>query len=143
MATSPETLPRKPYVRPVSPTSWWLSDPHFGRSYYRQYIAREATCIAIALYGLLFVIGLGCLAAGEQSFTGFTGAMQSPLGVILQLILLAFTVYHTVTWFQLAPQGMKPLRLGGERVPAARVTQAHFVVWAVVSLAILLIVWML
>jgi fumarate reductase subunit C len=136
-------LPRRPYQRSISPTRWWLDDPHFGKRYYREYVAREATCIAIAIYVVLFVIGLWCLAAGEGAYTAYMGAMQSPLGVILQLILLAGTVYHAYTWFQLAPQGMKPFRVKGEKVPPEKIVQAHFGAWAVVSIVILLIVWIL
>jgi fumarate reductase subunit C len=60
------------------------------------------------------------------------------------LVILAFAVYHTVTWFILAPQGMKPLRMkNGKRVPASRVVQVLFAMWAGASVVTLLLVWVL
>ncbi|MEO1093114.1 MAG: fumarate reductase subunit C [Pseudomonadota bacterium] len=133
-------MARRPYVREVNPVTWWVSDPHFNRWFYVDYMLRESTCIAIALYTILFVWGLGALASGPEAFSGFMGAMQSTVGVIIQLILLALTVYHTVTWFKLAPQGMKPIRMGGQKVPAQTVVKAHYAIWAGVTVVTLIIV---
>jgi len=121
-------MARRPYVPEVDRFSWWFRHPHFNRPFYLDYMAREASCIFIALYMVLFVWGLGALAAGPEAFARFIGAVQSPLGVVVQLVILAFTLYHAVTWFKLAPQGMKPLRRpDGKRVPASWVVSA---MWA-------------
>jgi len=49
-----------------------------------------------------------------------------------------------VTWFMLAPQGMKPLRQkSGKRVPAARVMQVFYGAFAGVTVVTLLLVWVL
>ncbi len=133
-------MARRPYEQAVDPVTWWVKNPHFNRWFYVDYMLRESTCIAIAIYTILFVCGLGALAGGQAAFDGFIGAMQSPLGIIIQLILLAFVVYHTITWFKLAPQGMKPIRMGGNKVPAQRVVQAHYVIWAGASFITLLLV---
>lgn len=133
-------MARRPYVREVDPVSWYVKDPHFNRWFYVDYMLRESTCIAIAIYTILFVWGLGALASGPEAFTGFIGAMQSPMGVLIQLVLLAFTVYHTVTWFKLAPQGMKPIRMGGEKVPPQTVVKAHYGIWFGVTIITLFIV---
>ena len=133
-------MARRPYVREVDPVTWYVKDPHFNRWFYVDYMLREATCIAIAIYTILFVWGLGALASGPEAFTSFMGAMQSPLGVLIQLVLLAFAIYHTVTWFKLAPQGMKPIRIGGEKVPAKTVVNGFYAACAGVSLITLIIV---
>ena len=137
-------MARRPYPQEVDRFKWWIADPHFNRPFYLDYMARESTCIFIALYAILFVWGLGALASGPEAYAGFSGAMQSTGGVILQLVILAFAVYHTVTWFILAPQGMKPMRMkDGKRVPAGRVVQALFAMWAGATVVTLLLVWVL
>jgi fumarate reductase subunit C len=138
-------MARRPYVQEVDRYRWWITDKRFNRSFYLDYMAREASCIFIALYCLLMVWGLGALASGPEAFTAFIGAMQSPFGLVVQLLILAFTVYHAVTWFKLAPMGMKPVRKpGGKRVPAATIVQAMYAAWAgstVVTLG--LVAWLL
>jgi len=137
-------MARRPYPQEVDRFKWWIADPHFNRPYYLDYIARESTCIFIALYTILFVWGLGALASGAEAYAGFIGAMQSGWGLALQLLILAFALYHMVTWFMLAPQGMKPLRQkNGKRVPAARVMQVFYGAFAGVTVVTLLLVWVL
>jgi len=134
-------MARRPYVQEVDPVSWWIRDPHFNRLFYLDYMAREATCIFIALYMVLFVWGLGALAAGPEAYAAFIGAMQSPAGVVLQLVILAFVLYHAATWFKLAPQGMKPLRKpDGKRVPPSWVVAAMYAMFAGATVVTLLIV---
>ena len=137
-------MARRPYVQEVDRYRWWISDKRFNRAFYLDYMMREASCIFIALYTILLVWGLGALASGPEAFTGFVAAMQSPVGLIVQLVILFFAVYHSVTWFKLAPQGMKPLRTGGKRVPASTVVQAMFAAWAGASVVtLLLVMWLL
>ncbi|TVQ34073.1 MAG: hypothetical protein EA356_11180 [Geminicoccaceae bacterium] len=137
-------MARRPYVQEVDRYRWWITDKRFNRAFYLDYMAREASCIFIALYTILFVWGLGALASGPEAFANFIGAMQSPFGLVVQLLILFFTVYHAVTWFKLAPMGMKPLRSGdGKRVPPATVIQAMFAAWAGCSVVTLLLIWWL
>jgi fumarate reductase subunit C len=137
-------MARRPYVQEADRFTWWFADRHYNRPFYLDYMMRESTCIFIALYAILFVWGLGTLAAGPEAYGGFIGAMQSTGGLILQLVILAFALYHTVTWFILAPQGMKPLRKGdGKRVPAKLIVQGMFAAWAGATVVMLLLVWVL
>ena len=131
-------MSRRPYVREMPKFSWWLK-----KKFYTEYMAREATCIFITLYSIMLIVGLWRLSQGPEQYEAFLAAVQSPLGVILQLIALAFAVYHTVSWFKLAPRGMKPIRLGGEKVKPGAIVAAHYVGWAGVSLVVLLIVGVL
>ena len=128
-------MPRKPYVREVPRYSWWLK-----KHVYSTYMMREATCIAIAVYCLLLVLGIIKLSEGPEAYTAYIAALRSPLGLILQVIIGIFAVYHTVTWFMLAPKGIPPVRLGGERVEPKMIVAAHYVGWAGVSAVVLLFV---
>lgn len=119
-----------PYHPTVSP-GWWLARP----SYFR-YMLRELSCVFVGAYTAVLIAGLGALAEGEARWAAFLDGLGSAPGILFQLIALAFVLYHTFTWFALAPRSM-PARLGGRPVPAAAITGAHYLVWAAFTLAIL------
>jgi fumarate reductase subunit C len=125
-------MSRKPYVREVPKTTWFLRQPRYMR-----YMAREVTCIFIFAYTFLLICALGSLAKGPDAFQGFLNALHSPLGVLFNLAVLVATVYHSATWFNVTPQAM-PIQRGEEFVPGNVIVGAHYGAWAVVSLIILI-----
>jgi len=58
--------------------------------------------------------------------------MRSPLIVLLNVISLFFVVFHSITWFNLAPSAM-PVRMGGKRVPDVLVAAPSYGAWVVIS----------
>ena len=136
-------MARRPYERTVSPTTWWLKDPHFNRRLYADYMASELTSVFIAIYMVLFVWGLGALARGPEAYAAFMGVWQHPAGAVAQVVILLFALYHSVTWFQLAPKGMKPLKVRGKKVPDQVVIQVQYAVWAGFTAFAIIVVWML
>ena len=122
----------KPYVREVSKTTWFLSQPR-----YKRYMAREVTCIFIFAYTFLLIVALARLADGPEAFATFVQALGSPLGVLFNLAVLIATVYHSLSWFVVTPQAM-PIQLGEEFVAGKIIVNAHYAAWAVVSLIILI-----
>jgi fumarate reductase subunit C len=124
-------MSRRPYVRTVK-RSWWL-----GQRRYVVYMIRELTSLFVALYCALLVVGLVRLAQGRAAFEGFVAAISSPPGVTFQLTCLLFAIYHSVTWFAVTPKAM-PLVLRGEPVPDRTIVGAHYAIWGLVSLIVLL-----
>jgi fumarate reductase subunit C len=124
-------MSRRPYIRKVKP-SWWL-----GQRRYVFYMVRELTSLFVGLYCALLVVGLFRLAQGRAAWESFLAALSSPIGVLLQLVCLAFATYHSVTWFALTPKAM-PLSVRGEPVPAKAIVGAHYAVWVIVSLIVLI-----
>ena len=55
-----------------------------------------------------------------------------PPGASIALLLILF---HTITWFNLAPRAM-PLRLRGKRLPDWMVAAPNYVAWVVISAAV-------
>ncbi|MDS4070658.1 MAG: fumarate reductase subunit C, partial [Candidatus Competibacter sp.] len=104
-------MSRKPYIREVSKTTWFLSQPR-----YKRYMAREVTCIFIFAYTFLLIVALKRLSEGPDAFQGFLNALHSPLGVLFNLVVLVATVYHSTSWFNVTPQAM-PIQRGEEFVP--------------------------
>ncbi len=128
-------MARRPYIREVPRFSWWAK-----KHVYTTYMLREATCIAIAVYCGLLIVGLIRLSQGEAAYGAYLAAMQSPVGIAVQIVIGLFALYHTITWFTLAPKGIPPMRFGGERVKPQAIVAAHYVGWAGVSAVVLLFV---
>jgi len=124
-------MSRRPYVRKVE-RSWWLQHPR-----YISYMVRELTSLFVGLYCALLAVGLVRLAQGQAAWDGFVAACSSPLGVVFQWLCLVFAIYHSVTWFALTPKAM-PLMMKDEPVPGIVIVGAHYFVWAVVSIVVLI-----
>jgi len=124
-------MSRRPYVRKVN-RSWWLAQRR-----YVAYMIRELTSVFVGLYCGLLVLGLVRLAQGHAAWDGFLAALSSPVGVLFQVVCLAFAAYHSVTWFALTPKAM-PLEVRGEPVPPGAIIGMHYGAWAVVSLIVLI-----
>ncbi|MCC6136189.1 MAG: fumarate reductase subunit C [Candidatus Contendobacter sp.] len=123
----------KPYVRPLSKTSWFLTQTR-----YKRYMAREVTCLFIFAYTFLLVWGLKRLSEGPDAFNAFVQALGSPLGVLFNLVVLIAAVYHSTSWFNVTPQAM-PIQRGEEFVPGKIIVGAHYALWAVASLIVLVL----
>lgn len=135
-AASPGTAsPRKPYVRPISKTSWFLTNAR-----YKSYIVHEVSSIFVALYMIQLVVGLFCLADGPEAWQRYLTFLQSPLIIILTLAGLVFFVIHTTSWFKAVPQATRLMR-GEELVPGKYLIIAHYAIWAVVSLFVIILAW--
>lgn len=126
-------MSRRPYVRPVSKTTWWM-----GQGRYREYMAREVTCIFIGAYMAMLVIGMWRLWQGPEAWAAYVNAILSPIGLVFQLICLGFALYNTITWFNVTPKAM-PLMVGGEKVSGGTIIGAHYAAWGAVSLVLLVL----
>lgn len=127
-------MSRKPYIRSASDYFWWLSHPRYVR-----YMAREASCIFIGAYSGVLVFGLVRLSQGAAAWDAFLEGLQTPGSIAFHLLALAFSLYHTTTWFNVTPKAM-PIWLGKRRVPGSIIVGAHYLVWIVVSVLVLFLV---
>ncbi len=123
---------RKPYVRPVGRT-WWLK-----HAFYTKYMIREGTSVLQAIYGFILLFGLLRLAQGEAAFNGWLEAMQHPFAIVVHLLVLGMTLYHTATWFDLAPKAAN-LWVGEKKVEDQLIVKGLWGAFAAVSLIVLLI----
>jgi fumarate reductase subunit C len=124
-------MSRKPLIREVPPTTWFFRHPRYLR-----YMSREITCIFIAAYCVMLVVGLQRLAAGPAAWDGFLLALRSADSIVFHLLALAAALYHAATWFN-ATQKAMPLQIGEDFVPGNLISGAHYVAWAVLSIAVL------
>ena len=120
--------PRKPYVRPVSKTSWFMSSVR-----YQHYMLHEVSSIFVAIYVVMLIFGLFRLGQGEAAWNAWVAGVTSPLGLIFSVIAFFFFCIHTVSWFKAVPQAMR-LQRGTEIVPGKLIVGAHYAVLGAVSL---------
>jgi fumarate reductase subunit C len=125
-------MSRQPYIRPISKTTWYMRN---GR--YKVYMRREMTCLLVAVYSVLLIIGLAALAEGSaESWDAFLASQQNPFMVGFHaLALIYFLVYQTFAWFELAPKAM-PLQLGEKKLSDSYIVIAHYIAWVVLSMFI-------
>lgn len=101
---------RKPYRQP-QPANWWLQNRFFTL-----YMLREATAVCVAMYSVLFLVGLYCLTQGEQAWNSWLQALAHPIALGFHGLTLLAVLYHALTWFRLAPKIMV-VRLGERVLP--------------------------
>ena len=124
-------MSRKPFVREVSKTGWYLKHPRYLR-----YMSREVTCIFIGAFALLMLCAVERLSAGQAAYEQFLAAITGPLSALGLLLILAFAVHNTTSWFNVTPKAM-PVQMGEEFLPGKYIVGAHYAVWAIVSVLVL------
>ena len=123
-------MSRRPYIRDVSKTSWWLKQPRYIR-----YMMREMSAAFIGIYVLVLIAGLYRLSQGEAEYETFLADAKGPAGMTFAAIAMVFAIYHTYTWFQVTPKAM-PLMFGGKRVPGVVIVAAHWLGFFIVGIAL-------
>jgi len=73
---------------------WWMKNP-----FYRFYMLRESTAVFAVWISLLLIYSLA-------NPLGFYEFISNPLVILLNLVALAAALFHTKTWFDLAPKAM-------------------------------------
>lgn len=115
-----------PYDRPF-PSTWWLK-----RRPYFLFVVREATSVFVAAYCVFLLVLVHRLGQGPEAYAGLLEALRSPASVLLHLVVLAFALFHSVTWINLTPTIMV-LEVGGKRVSPGLISAANFAAWAGLS----------
>jgi fumarate reductase subunit C len=117
------------YRRRVS-VWWWLE----SRSY-RGFVLRELTSVAVAFFALVLLWQIRALGQGPEAYARVIARLRSPLFVVLDLLALAFVLFHSITWFNLAPKAMV-VRLRGKRLPDVLIAGANYAAWVVLTAAV-------
>jgi fumarate reductase subunit C len=119
----------KEYVRPIG-ANWWLQRPA-----YTQYMLRELTALFVGGYAVFLIVLVYRATQGLDTFAAFVESLKSPTSVVLHLLTLVMSLYHTVTWLNAAPKALVFWR-GEERVPPETIIAASYVIWIVLSLIV-------
>lgn len=127
---------RKKYTRPVTATWWQKLD------FYKAYMLREATSIFAVWFCIVLLYGVLCLASNPMPTMGlaeFIAFLRNPVVVLLNIITLVATLYHTVTYFLMTPKVMN-IVVGNERLPHTVIRNLLWAVTAIVTVVALVLV---
>lgn len=109
---------------------WWLESWNYTR-----FVVRELTSVAVAFFAAITLWQVRALGEGPEAYARFEARLASPLFVALHALALVFVLYHSITWFNLAPTAMV-VRIKGRRVPDATIAGANYAAWVVLSAAV-------
>jgi fumarate reductase subunit C len=112
--------------RPVS-TYWWLEKPA-----YFAFILRESSCVFVSWFVVYLLLLIAAVSDGPTSYTRFIEWSSTPWVLTLNIVSLAFMIYHAITFFVAAPRAMV-VHIGRRRVPEQMVLAGHYLAWAAAS----------
>jgi fumarate reductase subunit C len=115
------------WYRPRMPVFWWVS-----RRTYLLFVIRELSSVFVAWSVVFLLLLVQAVGQGGKQYQQFLNLSRNPWMMALNVITLAFLVFHAITWFNLAPQAMI-VRMRGKRVPRSWIASAHYVGWALLS----------
>lgn len=126
--------PHPRLYRPKVSTFWWLRRPSYVR-----FVLRELSSVFVAWFVVYLLLLIRAVRTGEDDYRRFLDWADTWWVVLLNVVALAFVLFHSVTWFNLAPAALV-VRLRGRPVPASLVAAGHFAAWAVLSAVVAWIV---
>jgi fumarate reductase subunit C len=109
---------------------WWL-----GQWRYLKFILRELSSVFVAWFVVLTLLQLRALGTGPEAYARFQHWLRTPGAIALNAVSFFFVIFHTITWFNLAPRAMA-IRLRGKRLPDFLVAAPNYALWIVVSLVV-------
>jgi fumarate reductase subunit C len=120
------------YRRQVS-VWWWLQNRT-----YAGFVLRELTSVFVAFFALIYLWQLRALAQGPEAYAQFLARLSTPPYLALHALTFVAVVFHSITWFNLAPRAMV-VRVGGRRVPDWAIVGLNYGAWIVLSVVIAVI----
>jgi fumarate reductase subunit C len=125
---------RQRLYRPRVPALWWLR-----RRSYLLFVIRELTSVFVAWAVAFTLVAVYAVLSGADAYRRFVDWAASPWLIALNLLALVLVVFHAVTWFNLTPQAVA-VRVRGRRLPPAAIAAPLYVVWVLLSAAVVWIV---
>jgi fumarate reductase subunit C len=120
----------KNYVRKV-PILWWTR-----RWVDVRFITRELTSVVVAGYAIVLLFYMRAVSQGPEAFKSFSEVLMAPWSIALHVFSLIALLYHSITWFNLAPKAMV-IKVGDRLVPGSLIAGMNYGGWAAASAAIL------
>ena len=112
------------------PIFWWIKKWSHTR-----FILRELTSFGVAFYAIIIILYVQAINQGPESYANFQSWLQSPIAIILHSIAFILVLYHSITWFNLAPKAMV-IKLGKHKVPDYIISGLNYAAWIFFSIII-------
>ena len=106
---------------------WWLQ-----RRSYTAFVLRELSSVFVAWTVIFLLLMVRAVSQGPAEYQRFLDWAASPWLLALNVVTLAFVLYHAITFVNLTPQAMV-VKLGGRRVPPRVLAGSIYLVWLLVS----------
>ncbi len=91
--------------------------------------------MSVAFYALVLLFQIRALSQGQEAYAHFLDLLNTPVSVVLHGVAFVFVLFHSITWFNLAPKALV-LRVGNRRVPDAVIKGLNFIGWIFFSCVI-------
>jgi len=115
-------------------TYWWSR-----RWVYLKFILRELSSIFVAYFVVLTMLQVRALTQGAEAYARFQERLKAPGLLILNTLTLLFVLFHSLTWFHLAPKAMA-VRMRGKRVADSLIVLPNYLAWFAISA---IVAWLL
>ena len=112
------------------PILWWTR-----RTSHIIFVMRELTSLGVAYFAIILLLLIGAISQGEESYYEFIKLMKSPILIWLSIISLLGLIFHSVTWFNLAPNAMV-VKFGKYRIPGIVIMLSNYAGWIVISIIV-------
>ena len=109
------------------PILWWVNS---WKSI--KFILRELTSLVVAGYAIIFLLWIRAIRLGPESFDQFTTMFKHPAFIALHVFAMIALVFHSITWFNLAPQAMV-IKVGDKKIPGIIIALSNYAGWAIIS----------
>jgi succinate dehydrogenase subunit C len=109
---------------------WWLQNRA-----YATFVLRELTSLFVAYFAALLLWQVRAVSHGPAAYARFLARMGTPVFFVFNAVALAFVLFHSITWFNLAPTALV-VRLRGKRVPDLVIVGLNYLAWAALSAAV-------
>lgn len=113
---------------------WWAN-----RWIHIKFILRELTSVCVAAYAILFLFFIQSILKGPEAYENFSSAMLSPVVLALHIIMFVGLIFHSITWFNLAPKAMV-IKLGNKNIPGVVIALSNYAGWLAISLFLIWVV---
>lgn len=118
------------WYRKRMPIFWWVH-----KSAHIKFITRELTSIFVALFAVELILLLHTLSRGPAAYGEFVLWLGNPVVLVFNGVFLLFTLYHSITWFNLAPRALV-VHVAGRRLPGGLILAANYAGWILCTLAV-------
>ena len=113
---------------------WWV-----GRRSYLVFVLRELSSVFVAWSVVFLLLLVHAVSQGGKQYQQFLNLSSNPWMLALNVVTLAFLLFHAITWFNLAPSAMV-VRIRDKRVPRSWIAGVHYAGWALLSA---LVAWLI
>jgi fumarate reductase subunit C len=121
-----EVIVNRAYKKKM-PILWWTK-----RRSHIHFITRELTSLSVGIFAIVLLFLIRALSKGPEAYAAYLEALQSPIMIILHLIAFAGLIFHSITWFNLAPKAMV-VKMGKDRVPDTLIILSNYIGWIIIS----------